>query len=94
MVGTRSSIEESQQRFQNILTENLGPILWTSKLQTQIALSTTEAEYMALSSSMREAIPLMELIEEMRIKNIIEIPKHAKVYCKCLRAFTRVSTHT
>ena len=37
------------------------PIMWTSKLQTQIALSTTEAEYMALSSALREAIPLMEL---------------------------------
>ena len=59
------------------------PILWTSKLQTQIALSTTEAEYMALSSALREAIPLTELIKEMRERQIIQLPNHAKVYCKC-----------
>ena len=38
---------------------------------------------MALSSSLREAIPIMDLIEELRLKYIIEIPKHEKVYCKC-----------
>ena len=34
------------------------PILWVSKLQTQIALSTMEAEYIALYQSMRALIPL------------------------------------
>ena len=34
------------------------PIQWSSKLQTEIALSTTEAEYIALSQAMRELIPL------------------------------------
>ena len=29
------------------------PIVWKSKFRTQIALSTTEAEYMALSSALR-----------------------------------------
>ena len=41
------------------------PIIWTSKLQTEIALSTTEAEYIALSQSMREAIPMTQLLEEL-----------------------------
>ena len=59
------------------------PIMWTSKLQTQIALSTTEAEYMALSSALREAIPLTELVQEMREQQIVHLPNHAKVYCKC-----------
>lgn len=35
-----------------------------SKHQTEIALSTTEAEYVALSQSMRDVIPLMNLLEE------------------------------
>ena len=33
------------------------PITWGSKLQTEISLSTTESEYIALSSAMREVIP-------------------------------------
>ena len=41
------------------------PVLWQSKLQTEIALSTAEAEYIALSSAMREVIPFMYLMEEL-----------------------------
>ena len=41
------------------------PITWTSRLQTEIALSTTEAEYIALSSGMRELLPTRSLLEEV-----------------------------
>ena len=41
------------------------PIYWCSKLQTEIALSTAEAEYIALSQALREVIPLMTLMEEL-----------------------------
>ena len=58
------------------------PLMWTSKLQTQIALSTTEAKYMALSSALRETIPLIQLVKKMREQSIVSIPQHAKVYCK------------
>ena len=39
------------------------PILWASKLQSEISLSTTEAEYIALPQAMREIIPMMEHLE-------------------------------
>ena len=42
------------------------PIIWQSKLQTTIALSTTEAEYVALSTAMRDVIYFMNLIDEIR----------------------------
>ena len=41
------------------------PIVWSSKLQTEIALSTTEAEYIALSSLMRTLLPMRQLIKEI-----------------------------
>jgi hypothetical protein len=41
------------------------PIQWNSKLQTEIALSTTEAEYISLSQAMRELIPLRRLLLEI-----------------------------
>jgi hypothetical protein len=34
------------------------PIFCQSKLQTEIALSTAEAEYIALSQALRETIPM------------------------------------
>ena len=42
------------------------PIHWVSKLQTEIALSTAEAEYIALSQSLREVIPLMDMMKELK----------------------------
>ncbi|MGH3055162.1 MAG: reverse transcriptase domain-containing protein, partial [Gaiellaceae bacterium] len=41
------------------------PLLWVGKLQTEIALSTTEAEYIALSQSMRDLLPMRRVIEEV-----------------------------
>jgi hypothetical protein len=56
--------------------------VWTSKLQTQTALSTTEAEFISLSQSLREAIPLMQLVREMNDKDITTYSDVPKVYCK------------
>ena len=41
------------------------PIGWSSKLQTYIALSTAEAECIALSQALRTVITLMNLVEEL-----------------------------
>ena len=41
------------------------PIIWASKLQTEIALSTTESEYIAFSQSLRDVIPLINLLREL-----------------------------
>jgi hypothetical protein len=41
------------------------PILWSSKLQSEIALSTTEAEYIALSQAMRDLILMQTIMREM-----------------------------
>ena len=38
------------------------PVIWTSKLQATIALSTMEAEYMALSMAMKSLIPFQETV--------------------------------
>jgi hypothetical protein len=40
------------------------PLIWVSKLQTEVALSTTEAEYIALSQSMQDLIPMRRLLQE------------------------------
>ena len=42
------------------------PISWASKLQTITALSTTKAEYVALSMRLRDVIPLKVLLKEVQ----------------------------
>ncbi|KAL7580919.1 hypothetical protein ACA910_005738 [Epithemia clementina (nom. ined.)] len=58
------------------------PIAWASKMQTLTALSTTEAEYLALSTALRELIPLMELTKEVREHEIHLTQAQPKVHCK------------
>ena len=57
------------------------PIIWISKLQTEIALSTAEAEYIALSQAMRQVIPCMNLLIEISCVIDIPMPK-PEVHCK------------
>jgi hypothetical protein len=44
------------------------PSVWASKMQTEIALRTTEAEYISLSTALREVIPLIDLLTELKQK--------------------------
>ena len=41
------------------------PVLWQSKLQTETALSTMEAEIVALAHSCRELFPVMDLVSRL-----------------------------
>ena len=41
------------------------PIHWVSKLQSEIALSMTEAEYIALSMCLRDLLPMQTMLTEL-----------------------------
>ena len=56
-------------------------ILWASKLKFEISLSTTEAEYTAVSQATREIIPMMEHLEQSEKMLSIE-SKRPSVNCK------------
>ena len=57
------------------------PITWASKMQTITALSTTEAEYIVLSASLREVIPLMGLLAEAKAHGLRIDKLPPKVHC-------------
>ena len=57
------------------------PILWAPTLKSEISLSTTEAEYIALSQAMRDIIPMMEHLEQLEKTLNIE-SKRPSVKCK------------
>ena len=58
------------------------PITWSSKLQTTIALSTTEAEYMALNTAAREVIFLINLTDELRGHGVELLARQPSIQCK------------
>jgi len=58
------------------------PIISASKIQSEVALSTTEAEYIAMSMALRNVIPIMELMNEFRERNFKVVCTQPQVYCK------------
>lgn len=63
---------------------NNGPISWCSKKRTSVALSSTEAEYTALTLAAKEATWLRLLLAELELLN--EDDQHAKIL---LRAYNQ-----
>jgi hypothetical protein len=80
IAATDSSTARSRHGF---IMEYCGcPLIWASQLQTEIALSSTEAEYISLSKALRETIPIMNILQEMKnLKYKIGIT-NPKVHCK------------
>ncbi len=57
-------------------------VSWASKLQSQVARSTTEAKYIAMSQSLRDVIPVMTLLQEIREQDYQVICTEPHMYCK------------
>ncbi len=58
------------------------PVSWASKLQSQVALPTTEAEYIAMSQTLRDVIPIMGLLQTMREQDFKILCTKPYMYCK------------
>nr|KYP38863.1 Retrovirus-related Pol polyprotein from transposon TNT 1-94 [Cajanus cajan] len=56
-------------------------VSWKATLQSSVALSTTEAEYMALTEAAKEGIWLKGLISDLGVKQ-----EHALIFCDSLSA--------
>jgi hypothetical protein len=64
-----------------VIMYNNCPIIWASKLQTSVALSTCEAEYVAMSTALHEVIPLMRLLDTIvNMWNIDTLQPHVIVH--------------
>jgi hypothetical protein len=64
-----------------VLTLGDVPVLWGSKLQSEISLSTMEAEYIACSTAMRELLPIRELMTSLAGHLGIERDEVSTVSC-------------
>eukprot|EP00804_Cyclotella_cryptica_P007267 CCRYP_017868-RA/>CCRYP_017868-RA protein AED:0.22 eAED:0.06 QI:0/0/0/1/1/1/2/0/1188 len=57
-------------------------VLWKSRLQTEIALSTMEAEYVALSTACKDLFPLVDLISELSKAVGLDVSAVANMHIK------------
>ena len=58
------------------------PITWKSQLQTEISLSSTESEYTGMSYTLRESIPIMQMLKELKSYGFIKGKTNGDIYCK------------
>ena len=58
------------------------PILWKSQLQNEITLSTTKSEYTGLSYALRETIPIMQLLNEIKDKGFAVKGTTPTIHCE------------
>jgi hypothetical protein len=59
--------------------------MWKSKLQTEISLSTLEAEYSALSQSLRTLLPIRSLLIEVTRAIGLEQTLLATIHCRAFQ---------
>ena len=57
------------------------PVIWKSKLQSLTTLSTMESEYVALSDSCRELLPLQNLTKELA--QVLHVSEGGKAAIRC-----------
>eukprot|EP00253_Pinus_taeda_P025015 PITA_25015 len=65
MVSTRPDISHAVGVVSRFMANPGGAISWMSKLQETVALSTTEAEYIATSDASKEVIWLKDLLDKI-----------------------------
>lgn len=66
--------------FGYIFMMNGGPVSWASKKQTTVALSSTEAEYIALTQATKKATWLQLLMTKLELLGVDN--QHAKIVMK------------
>ena len=75
-------IDTARSRYGYIITYCGVPLIWKSSLPTEICLSTTEAELVGLSQSLRTAIPIINILNEMKEYGFDVLPNSPTVHCK------------
>jgi hypothetical protein len=78
----QDDIDTARSRYGYIVTYHGCPVTWASKMQTEVALSSTESEFIALSHTLRNTIPLMELLKELQTKKIGIPHTTPGIHCK------------
>jgi len=80
--GAMDDVDTARSRYGYIVMYQGCPITWASKMQTEVALSSTESEYIGLSHTLRNVIPLIELMKELQGLHEGFMKKHPRVHCK------------
>ena len=72
----------AQSRHGYVLSYCGMPVLWASQLQSIIALSTTEAEFVGMSRALQDTLPVVWILQEMKTRGLPVHATKAQVHCR------------
>jgi hypothetical protein len=75
-------IDTARSRHGYIISYAGIPLVWKSQMQGEIALSSTESEFIGLSTSLRTAIPLQHILNEMKSLGFQISPAGPQISCE------------
>ena len=78
-----ADLDKRRSTTEYVFTLSQVPVSWRYTLQSTVALSTVEAEYMALTEVVKEAIWLQDLMDDLGIEQ-----DFLQIYCDRLVLFT------
>lgn len=70
-----------------------GPVCWRSRLQSNVVLSTTEAEYLAATETCRQLAWVKSLIQELQLQDMIEGAKRTTLFVDNQAAISLIKNH-
>jgi hypothetical protein len=73
--------DSARSRHGYVIKHNGCPIVWKSQMAMEIAMSSTESKYTRASYALQEAIPIMDMLEEMKAHGLPIESIHGKVHC-------------
>jgi len=68
-----------------LITLSNVPLIWKTQLHSEITLSTTEAEYSTLSTSLHTLLPVRDLLIEVTNTLGISPNLHATLHCRAFQ---------
>jgi hypothetical protein len=81
LVEAARDCDTARSRHGYIISYAGCPLLWKSQLQMEVALSSTESKYKGLSYALRDAIPIMQLLKEIKRQGFRINSPQARVHC-------------
>jgi hypothetical protein len=79
--GAGEDVDTAHSRQGYIVSYCGVPLFWKSQMQTEIALSSTEAEFIALTTATRGAIPIQRILMEMKELGFLVVTDKNSIHC-------------
>ena len=78
--GAGEDIDTARSRYGLVITYAGCPLVWKNQMQSKIALSSTESEFIGLATANSTAIPILRILTDMRESGFPVLPRGSAIH--------------